>query len=121
VDRVTALLIVPGERARKHARLELEIGGWTVVEAASWKQARALLETDVVDKLSLVVCDEELPDARGSDVLAHAGLRAQWAARILIASQPPENARAVSDAVISRPWQEGGLRITARKLVFAPR
>ncbi len=112
----TVLVVEDEPSLRLLCRVNLELEGFRVLEAATLDEARALLESEHVD---VVVLDVHLGSGDGRDLLDE--LRAaESATRVVMLTgsvEPTEGRFAAADRVITKPYEPVRLVATVRELV----
>jgi DNA-binding response OmpR family regulator len=98
---------------RMLCRVNLELDGYHVLEAASVAEARAALAAGAVD---VILLDVHLEDGDGRDLLVELGPGRPPAA-LFTGSEPAATVAGVADAVIPKPFELGLLRATVEDLV----
>jgi DNA-binding response OmpR family regulator len=98
---------------RMLCRVNLELDGYRVLEAASVAEARAALASGAVD---VILLDIHLEDGDGRDLLLELGPGRPPAA-LFTGSEPAAEVTGVADALIPKPFELGLLRATVENLV----
>jgi DNA-binding response OmpR family regulator len=102
---------------RMLCRVNLELDGYHVLEAASVAEARAVLAAGAVD---VILLDVHLEDGDGRDLLIELGPGRPPAA-LFTGSEPAAAVAGVADAVIPKPFELGLLRETVEDLLTRAR
>jgi DNA-binding response OmpR family regulator len=102
---------------RMLCRVNLELDGYRVVEAASVADARAALASGPVD---VILLDVHLEDGDGRELLHELGPGRPPAA-LFTGSEPAASVAGVADAVIPKPFELRLLRATVEDLVSRSR
>lgn len=110
----TILVVDDDESLRMLCRINLELDGYRVVEAASLAQARVALASGDVDAMLL---DLHLGDGDGRDLLRDLGADRPPVALFTGSEQIGPELSAVADAVLSKPFELTLLASTVGKLV----
>jgi DNA-binding response OmpR family regulator len=99
---------------RMLCRVNLELDGYRVLEAASVAQAREALSSEHVD---VILLDVHLGDGDGRQLLQELGAGRPPAA-FFTGTEPVSEVVGLADAVISKPFEIGQLRETVEQLAF---
>ena len=115
--RSQAVLVVDDDRSiRFLCRVNLELDGWQVLEAATLAEARNQIAEGDVD-LVLVLLDLHVGAGRGLDLLAELRAVRPDVPVALLTGSAEAPAEAGADAVISKPFTLDELRETVHSLV----
>lgn len=121
VPLVTAVLIIDdADSIRLLCRINLEIDGHTVHDAASIEAARRVLEREAID---VVLLDVHVGPADGRDLLRElCESHPEIQVAMLTGSADSETVRAAgADAVLAKPFELDVLRSTVHELAAARR
>jgi DNA-binding response OmpR family regulator len=102
---------------RMLCRVNLELDGYRVLEAASVAEARTALASGSVD---VILLDVHLEDGDGRDLLLELGPGRPPAA-LFTGSEPAAAVAGLADAVIPKPFELGLLRATVEDLLSGAR
>jgi DNA-binding response OmpR family regulator len=98
-------------------RVNLELDGYSVLEAGSLAEGTARLAEGQVDAILL---DLHLGDGDGRDLLASLGEGRPPVALFTGSETIGPELHALAEAVLSKPFQLDALQATVRRLVFGP-
>ena len=112
-NAATVLVLDDDPSLRMLCRVNLELDGYRVLEAASVAEARAALASGAVD---VILLDIHLEDGDGRDLLLELGPGRPPAA-LFTGSEPAAEVTGVADALIPKPFELGLLRATVENLV----
>jgi DNA-binding response OmpR family regulator len=107
------LVVDDDESLRLLCRVNLELDGYRVLEAATAEDAGELIARERVDA---VLLDVHLGDGDGRDLLRLLGPRRPPVA-FLTGTEPAGVVEGIGDAVIPKPFEIAALRATVEQLV----
>ena len=110
----TVLVVDDDASLRLLCRVNLELDGYTVLEATGVGQAKEMLDAGGIDAMLL---DLHLGDGDGRDLLASLGSQRPPVALFTGSEQIGPALHAVADAVLSKPFEIGVLSETVGRLV----
>jgi DNA-binding response OmpR family regulator len=112
----TVLVVEDDPAIRYLCRVNLELDGWTVHEAAALERAREILEADRVD---IVLLDVHIGADRGLDLIVEVRERSPGLPIVILTGSvgSPGLVGVDADAVISKPFTLDELTGTLRRLV----
>ena len=110
----TVLVVDDDQSLRLLCRVNLELDGYTVLEATGVGQAKEMLAAGGIDAMLL---DLHLGDGDGRDLLAYLGADRPPVALFTGSEQIGPALHEVADAVLSKPFEIGLLRATVDRLV----
>jgi DNA-binding response OmpR family regulator len=110
----TVLVVDDDESLRMLCRINLELDGYRVIEAASLAEAREVLAGDSVDAMLL---DLHLGDGDGRDLLASLGSVRPPVALFTGSEAIGPDLHALADAVLAKPFGIEHLSETVRRLI----
>jgi DNA-binding response OmpR family regulator len=111
------LVLDDDQSLRMLCRVNLELDGYRVLEAASIAEARTALASGTVD---VILLDVHLEDGDGRELLAELG-PARPAAALFTGSEPAASVAGIADALIPKPFELGLLRATVEDLITRAR
>ena len=114
--RTEAALLVGARiaRVRRSLRRLLESDGYTVLDAASAPEARAVLEREG-ERIDVVILDHSMPNETGVEAMP--SFRARSRAKIILFSGMAPDDRGGVDAVISKPARSDELERVLRRVL----
>ena len=107
------LVVDDDESLRLLCRVNLELDGYRVLEAATVGEARELIRDERIDAILL---DVHLTDGDGRDLLAQLG-DGRPPVALFTGTEPAAGVEGLGDAVIPKPFDIGELRATVGELV----
>jgi len=113
----TVLVVDDDASLRLLCRVNLELDGYTVLQATGVGQAKELLDAGGIDAMLL---DLHLGDGDGRDLLASLGSHRPPVALFTGSEQIGPALHEVADAVLSKPFEIGVLSETVGRLVVTP-
>ena len=107
------LVVDDDESLRLLCRVNLELDGYRVLEAATAGEAYDLIGREHIDA---VLLDVHLTDGDGRDLLAQLGEERPPVA-LFTGTEPAAGVEGLGEAVIPKPFEIGELRATVEQLV----
>jgi DNA-binding response OmpR family regulator len=113
VERPTVLVVEDEPSIRLLCRINLELEGFDVVEAASLSDARAVIADHEV---SVVLLDLRIGSERGTDLLGELRARSMPVALVTGSAEHESEAAGLADAYLRKPFAIADLVRTVREL-----
>ena len=93
---------------------------YEVITAPSAAQGLASLRSRPIE---VVISDERMPETNGSEFLAEVRQRWPWVRRVILTGRPGHSVmirgfEAGIDFLIHKPWDDGALKLTLRRLIY---